>query len=73
MQSAFGLGLHSRFSPFTGPGAFGHYGIGGSFPFADRVRGLAVGYVTSQMMADAVGDPQTRAIRAAMVKAVPNV
>lgn len=64
---ALGFGLHSRMSPFTGPAAFGHYGISGSFGFADPALDLAVGYVTAQMAADATNDPRTRALRTALL------
>lgn len=69
MQSRFGLGfgLHSRMSPFTTAAAFGHYGISGSFGFADPDLGLAAGYVTSRMASDAANDPRTRALRAAIL------
>jgi CubicO group peptidase (beta-lactamase class C family) len=66
--SRFGLGygLHSPMSPFTTVDAFGHYGIGGSFGFADPGLDLAAGYVTSQMPHDATKDPRIGAIMAAI-------
>jgi CubicO group peptidase (beta-lactamase class C family) len=50
--SRFGLGfqLTQPERPFgPGPGAFGHFGAGGSVGFCDPDAGVAFGYVTSQM------------------------
>ncbi len=60
----FGLGFmrNSDFSPFTGDGAFGHYGAGGAVGFADPDRGLAFGYAMNQMQLGLAGDPRTNAL-----------
>jgi CubicO group peptidase (beta-lactamase class C family) len=50
--SRFGLGfqLTQPERPMgRNPGAFGHFGAGGSLGFCDPEAGLAIGYVTSQM------------------------
>ena len=54
----FGLGfaLPPSLGPGAGPRSFGHPGAGGSLGFADRDRGLALGYVMNQMRFDASGD-----------------
>jgi CubicO group peptidase (beta-lactamase class C family) len=51
-RSRFGLGfqLTQAERPVgRSPGAFGHFGAGGSLGFCDPEAGLAIGYVTSQM------------------------
>ncbi|MGB3411751.1 MAG: serine hydrolase domain-containing protein [Microthrixaceae bacterium] len=60
----FGLGFmrNSDFSPFSGDGAFGHYGAGGAVGFADPDRGLAFGYAMNQMQLGLAGDPRTNAL-----------
>ncbi len=60
----FGLGFmrNSDFSPFTGDGAFGHYGAGGAVGFADPERDLAFGYAMNQMQLGLAGDPRTNAL-----------
>ncbi|MEV0668572.1 serine hydrolase domain-containing protein [Actinomadura luteofluorescens] len=65
---ALGFGLHSKMSPFTSQAAFGHYGISGSFGFADPTLDLAIGYITSHIAPDATNDPRIRALRAALMK-----
>jgi len=50
--SRFGLGfqLTQPDRPMgRGPGAYGHFGAGGSLGFCDPDAGIAVGYVTGQM------------------------
>ncbi len=61
IETGFGLGfmVTSAFSPFGGPGAFGHYGAGGSVAFADPEHGIAFGYVMNRMMQNLSGDPRT--------------
>lgn len=59
---ALGFMCNSDFSPFTGDGAFGHYGAGGAVGFADPDRGLAFGYAMNQMQLGLAGDPRTNAL-----------
>jgi CubicO group peptidase (beta-lactamase class C family) len=72
MPIPFGLGFmaHSDFSPFLGAGSFGHFGAGGSVGFADPARRVAGGYVMNQMYFGLAGDPRTRALLAAVDRAV---
>lgn len=67
-SSVYGAGVqrHAKASPFTGPEAYGHYGISGSVGFADPRRDLAVGYVTRRMSSDASADPRVTRILAAL-------
>ena len=60
-ESALGLGfmVHSPFTPFGGPGCFGHPGAGGSVGFADPENQLAFGYVMNRMQQNLSGDPRT--------------
>jgi CubicO group peptidase (beta-lactamase class C family) len=69
LATRFGLGfmLTSPFSPFGGPGCFGHSGAGGTLAFADPATGLAFGYATNKMLPGLLGqDPRT----ATLIKAV---
>ncbi|HEY1990377.1 MAG TPA: serine hydrolase, partial [Acidimicrobiales bacterium] len=63
-ESRFGLGMlcDSPFSPFLGPGSFGHYGAGGSVGFAHPASGVAFAYVMNQMRLGLNGDPRTDAL-----------
>jgi CubicO group peptidase (beta-lactamase class C family) len=60
-ESKFGLGFlcSSPFSPYGGPGGFGHSGAGGSVGFADPEAGVAFAYVMNRMMQNLAGDPRT--------------
>ncbi|HEV3266509.1 MAG TPA: serine hydrolase domain-containing protein [Acidimicrobiales bacterium] len=60
-ESIFGLGMlcDSPFSPFLGPGSFGHYGAGGSVGFAQPGSGVAFAYVMNQMRLGLSGDART--------------
>ena len=72
VETSFGLGymVSSAFSPFGGPGSFGHPGAGGSVGFADPDNHLAVGYVMNRMMQNLSGDPRTRGLIKASYDAV---
>ena len=56
--TAFGMGFmtHTMFSPFGGPGSFGHPGAGGSVAFAHPEHGLGVAYVMNKMAANLAND-----------------
>jgi CubicO group peptidase (beta-lactamase class C family) len=60
-ETGIGLGfmVHSPFTPFGGPGCFGHPGAGGSVGFADPEKRLAFGYVMNRMQQNLSGDPRT--------------
>ncbi|MEZ5321303.1 MAG: serine hydrolase domain-containing protein [Microthrixaceae bacterium] len=60
----FGSGF-MRSSPLANmgsPGAFGHFGAGGSLGFADPDRGIAFGYAMNKMELGVSGDPRTVAL-----------
>ena len=56
--TAFGMGFmtHTMFSPFGGPGSFGHPGAGGSVAFAHPEHQIGVGYVMNKMAANLAND-----------------
>ena len=60
-ESKFGLGMmcDSPFTPFLGPGGFGHFGAGGSLGFAHPASGISFGYVMNQMRLAVAGDERT--------------
>jgi CubicO group peptidase (beta-lactamase class C family) len=63
MPTTFGLGfmVHGLFTPYAGPGCYGHPGAGGSVAFADPGRDLAFAYAMNRMATNLAGD--TRAAR----------
>lgn len=58
MPTTFGLGFmtHGMFTPYAGPGSYGHPGAGGSVAFAQPERELAFGYAMNTMAANLAGD-----------------
>jgi len=60
-DTSFGLGMmcHNDYTPFLGPGSFGHYGAGGSVAFADPASGTAFAYVMNKMQMDLNGDDRS--------------
>jgi CubicO group peptidase (beta-lactamase class C family) len=73
--SSFGLGfmLDSPFIPVGGPGAFGHYGAGGSVGWANPSNGLAFGYVMNKMQLGLAGDPRTANLLRALGESIANL
>jgi CubicO group peptidase (beta-lactamase class C family) len=71
MPTTFGMGFmtHGIFTPYAGPGSFGHSGAGGSNAFAQPERQLAVGYAMNKMAANLAADARAQRITdaAAMV------
>lgn len=67
MPTTFGMGFmtHGMFTPYSGPGSFGHSGAGGSNAFAQPERDLAVGYVMNKMAANLAADARAQRITAA--------
>jgi CubicO group peptidase (beta-lactamase class C family) len=63
MPTTFGLGfmVHGPFTPYAGPGSYGHPGAGGSVAFAQPERELAFAYVMNKMATNLAND--TRAQR----------
>ena len=63
---AMGFMLHCDRSLFSGPGAFGHNGAGGSVSFGDPHRNMGFSYVMNTMMTVYDEDPRrSRLVRAA--------
>lgn len=67
---ASGFQLAFPFRPMSGPGAFGHYGLGGSVGFADRDRGFSFGYTVSQMGPATPADARSAALIDAVVACI---
>ena len=69
MPTTFGLGFmtHGDFTPYAGPGSFGHAGAGGSVAFAQPETGLSFAYVMNKMASNLAGD-----LRAANLIAAAN-
>lgn len=63
MPTTFGMGfmVHGGFTPYAGPGGYGHPGAGGSVAFAHPERQLSFAYVMNKMAPNLAGD--TRAQR----------
>ena len=58
VSTTFGMGFmtHGLFTPYAGPGSYGHPGAGGSVAFAQPERQLAFAYVMNQMATNLAGD-----------------
>lgn len=69
--TTFGMGFMTSgmFSPFAGPGSYGHPGAGGSVGFAHPEHHLAVGYVMNRMAANLASDVRAQRITDAAVAA----
>ena len=50
------------FTPYAGPGSYGHPGAGGSVGFAQPERELAFGYVMNQMASNLAADFRAQAL-----------
>jgi CubicO group peptidase (beta-lactamase class C family) len=71
VPTSFGMGFmtNSMFTPFAGPGSFGHPGAGGSVGVAQPERGLAFGYVMNRMAANLASDFRAQRLLDAAVAA----
>lgn len=69
VPTTFGMGFmtHGIFSPYSGPGSFGHPGLGGSSAFAQPERELAVGYVMNRMATNLANDSRAQTVTDAAV------
>ncbi len=72
MPTTFGMGFMTSglFSPFAGPGSYGHPGAGGSVAFAQPERDLAMAYAMNRMAPNLASDTRAQALVAAAVAAV---
>jgi CubicO group peptidase (beta-lactamase class C family) len=64
MPTRFGMGFmtNGTFTPYSGPGCYGHPGAGGSVAFADPSRDMAFAYVMNQMAGNLAGDVRAQAM-----------
>jgi CubicO group peptidase (beta-lactamase class C family) len=71
MPTTFGMGfmVHGLFTPYAGPGSYGHPGAGGSVAFAQPERELAFAYVMNTMAANLAGDLRAQRLIDAAVAA----
>jgi CubicO group peptidase (beta-lactamase class C family) len=71
MPTTFGLGfmVHGLFTPYSGPGCYGHPGAGGSVAFADPARDLAFAYAMNRMATNLAGDTRAQRLIDAAVAA----
>ena len=59
----------TMFTPYAGPGSFGHTGAGGSVAFAQPERELAFAYVMNRMASNLAGDVRAAQLIAAATAA----
>lgn len=71
MPTTFGMGfmVHGMFTPYSGPGSYGHPGAGGSVAFAQPERELGFAYVMNQMATNLAGDLRAQRLIDAAVAA----
>jgi CubicO group peptidase (beta-lactamase class C family) len=71
MPTTFGLGfmVHGEFTPYAGPGCYGHPGAGGSVAFASPERDLAFAYAMNRMATNLAGDTRAQRLTDAAVAA----
>jgi CubicO group peptidase (beta-lactamase class C family) len=71
MPTTFGLGfmVSGPFTPYSGPGSYGHPGAGGSVAFAHPERDLAFAYVMNRMATNLAGDTRAQRLIDAAVAA----
>jgi CubicO group peptidase (beta-lactamase class C family) len=64
MPTTFGMGFMTNgvFTPYAGPGSYGHSGAGGSNAFAQPKRQLAVAYAMNKMAANLATDARAQRI-----------
>jgi CubicO group peptidase (beta-lactamase class C family) len=72
MPTTFGMGFmtHGAFTPYAGPGSYGHPGAGGSVGFAQPERDLAFGYVMNQAARNLGGDVRAARLIAATTQVI---
>jgi CubicO group peptidase (beta-lactamase class C family) len=75
MPTTFGMGfmVHGMFTPYAGPGSYGHPGAGGSVAFAQPERELAFAYVMNQMASNLAGDLRAQRLIDASTKIIDSL
>jgi CubicO group peptidase (beta-lactamase class C family) len=75
MPTTFGMGFmtHGMFTPYSGPGSFGHSGAGGSNAFAQPERELAVAYAMNKMAPNLATDVRAQRITDAAAAVVDSL
>jgi CubicO group peptidase (beta-lactamase class C family) len=75
IPTTFGMGFmtYGMFTPYCGPGSFGHSGVGGSIAFAQPERELAIGYVMNKMAANLAVDGRAQRIINAAAEVVDSL
>lgn len=70
VPTTFGMGFMTSgmFSPYAGPGSYGHPGAGGSVAFAHPERELSFAYVMNAMAANLAGDTRAQRLIDAAVR-----
>ena len=72
MPTTFGMGFmtHGAFTPYAGPGSYGHPGAGGSVAFAQPERELGFGYTMNKMASNLAGDLRAAALITAVTESI---
>lgn len=72
MPTTFGMGFmtHGTFTPYAGPGSYGHPGAGGSVGFAQPERELGFGYVMNQMAQNIANDARAQRLISAATEVI---
>jgi len=72
VPTCFGMGFmtYGSFTPYAGPGSYGHSGAGGSNAFAQPERELAVAYVMNKMASNLATDARAQRITNAAARVV---
>ncbi len=70
IPTTFSMGFmtSNSYVPFSGPGTFGHPGLGGSISFADPTRNMSFSYVMNKLGWTIVGDDRSARLIAATVR-----
>ena len=72
MPTTFSMGFmtHGLFTPYAGPGSYGHPGAGGSVAFAQPERELTFAYAMNKMAPNLAGDVRAQRLIDAVVSVV---
>lgn len=75
MPTTFGMGFmtHGTFTPFAGPGSYGHPGAGGSVAFAEPSRQLGFAYVMNKPASNLANDARAQRIIDATTQVIDRI